>query len=103
MMTSLSKHICKTSIRNPTYGNLYLKNWILTKGCTPIHNKHFQKEVVTMHWDDCWRRICPCPELKPNISDKKEYDDEDVFHCKVSKFVRNGLVNWSDIMMKINS
>ena len=101
--SKLRTHICKTNIRNPTYGNLYLNNWILTKGCTPIFNRHFKKEVVTLHWEDCWRRICPCQELKPNISDKNEFDKDGVFHCKVSRFVRNGLVNWSDIMMEIMS
>ena len=60
----LKDYICKINVRNPTHGNCYLKNWILAKGCTPIYNKATKKEIVTLHFDDCWRRISPCAELK---------------------------------------
>ena len=96
--SKLDGHICKTNIRHPTYGNLYINNWILTKGCTPIFNNCTKKKVVNIHHKDCWRRICPCPELKPNISDRIPVDENEVLHCNVSRFVRNGLVNWPQLV-----
>ena len=60
----LKDHICKINVRNPTHGNCYLKNWILAKGCTPIYNKATKEEIVTLHVDDCLRRISPYAELK---------------------------------------
>ena len=74
-------HVCKTNITNPTYGNLYIKNWILTKGFTPIYNKCKEQEVVNIHYEECWRRICSCPELKPHISDRIPVNENDVLHC----------------------
>ena len=94
----IKDHICKISIRNPTHGNCYMTNWILAQGCTPIYNKATKKEIVTLHYEDCWRKISPCAELKP----LNQLDINDIFHCKVSRFVRNGLVNWPDMMVELH-
>ena len=94
----LKDHICKINVRNPTHGNCYLKNLILAKGCTPIYNKATKKEIVTLHFDDCWRRISPCAELKT----LNQIDSNKIFHGKLSKFVRNGRVNWSDLMIELH-
>ena len=91
-------HTCKIYIHNPTYGNCYLKNWIQANGCTPIYNKATKSEIVTLHFEECWRRISPCSELKP----LNQTDSNDVFHCKVSRFIRNGRVNWSDLMIELH-
>ena len=91
-------HTCKIYIHNPTYGNCYLKNWIKANGCTPIYNKATKSEIVTLHFEDCWRKISPCSELKP----LNQIDSNDVFHCKVSRFIRNGRVNWSDLMIELH-
>ena len=95
----LKEHICKIHIRNPTHGNCYMKKWILANGCTPIYNKMTEKEIVTLHFDDCWRRICSCA----NLQTLNEIDSNDIFNAKVSRFVRNGLVNWSELMTELHS
>ena len=94
----LRDHICKIYIHNPTHGNCYLKNWIQANGCTAIYNKATKTEIVTLHFDDCWRRITPCAELNT----LNEIDSNDIFHGKLSRFVRNGRVNWSDLMIELH-
>ena len=94
----LKDHTCKINIRNPTQGNCYLKNWILAKGCTPVYCNGQKKEIATLHFEDCWRHINSCSELQP----LNQHDENSVFHGKVSNFVRNGLVNWSDLMTELN-
>ena len=49
----LRDHICKVHLRNPARGNCYMKNWIVTNGCTPIYNKATMTEIATLHCDDC--------------------------------------------------
>ena len=94
----IKDHICKINIRNPAHENCYMNNWILAKSCTPIYNKATKKEIVTLHYDDCWRKLSPCAELKP----LNQVDSKDIFHCKVSRFVRNGFVNWPDMMIELH-
>ena len=59
----LGKHTCKISITNAEFKQFYLKNWILTHGCTRIFNKHRKKEVAILHIEKCWIHVVPCREL----------------------------------------
>ena len=34
------KHTCKLNINNPEFQEFYIKNWILTHGCSGVYNKH---------------------------------------------------------------
>ena len=94
----LKDHTCKLNVRNPSQGNCYMKNWILADGCFPIINKATMEEVGTLHCDNCWRKISPCFELKP----LDQHDKNGVYHGKVNRFVRNGVVNWSDLMTSLH-
>ena len=95
----LRDHTCKVYIHNPTYGNCYLKDWIPVNGCTAIYNRATKTEIVTLHFEDCWRRIMPCAELNT----LNQMDSNEIFHAKISRFIRNGRVNWSDLMIELNA
>ena len=97
-VTKLREHTCKLNVRNPSQGNCYMKNWILADGCVPVINKATMTEVATLHCDNCWRKISSCGELKT----LDQNDENDVHHGKLSKFVRNGVVNWSDLMIALH-
>ena len=90
----LKDHMCQLHIKNPTRGNCYMKNWIVANGCTQIINKATMTELAILHCDDCWRRISKCADLK-HID---EHDENSVYHGKLNKFIRNGVVNWSELM-----
>ena len=94
----LKDHTCKLNIRNPSHGNCYMKNWILVHGCTPIINKATMTEVATLHCDDCWRKLSPCG----NLTALDQHDEHAVYHGKVGKFIRNGLINWSELMPELH-
>ena len=94
----LKDHICQLHIKNPTRGNCYLKNWIVVNGCTPIINKATMTELAILHCDDCWRRISKCADIK-HID---EHDENSVYHGKLNKFIRNGVVNWSELMAHLH-
>ena len=91
----LKEHACKLHVENPSQGNCYMKNWILVTGCTPVINKATMTEVAILHCNDCWRKISSCGDLKCPLG---EHDDNSVYHGKVSRFVRNGVMNWTELM-----
>ena len=96
----LKEHTCKLHVENPSLGNCYMKNWILAKGCTPIINKATMTEVGILHCEDCWRTFSPRSDLRVPMD---EHDENAVYHGKVGRFVRNGVVNWTDLMPELNS
>ena len=55
-------------------------------------------EIATLHCDDCWRKISSCAELKP----LDQNDENSIYHGKLSKFIRNGVVNWSELMTALH-
>ena len=55
-------------------------------------------ELTILHCDDGWRRISTCAELK-HID---EHDKNSVYHGKLNKFIRNGVVNWSELMAHLH-
>ena len=44
----LEKHTCKISISNAEFKQLYLKNWILTHGCTRIFKSFRNKQIANV-------------------------------------------------------
>ena len=93
----LKDHICKLNVRNPSQGNCYMKNWVLALGCTQIINKATMEEVAILHCEDCWRKLSPCSDLKP-----LDRQHNSVFHGKRGTFLRNGVINWSELMPALN-
>ena len=93
---ALEKHTCKLNISNAEFNQFYLKNWILTHGCTGIFNKHQLKEIAVLHNDTCWTHVCPCRELPGwHTSDESLHDGHGIFHGERKEFIENGVVNWS--------
>ena len=99
---ALEKHTCKLNINNAEYNQFYLKNWILTHGCTGIFNKHQLKEIAVLHTDTCWSHVCPCRELPGwHTSDESLCDEHGIFHGERKEFIENGVVNWSALSKEL--
>ena len=94
---ALRKHTCKQNIGNAEYKQFYLKNWILTHGCTGIYNKHQLKEIAVLHNETCWTHVCPCRELPGWHCGNSLHDGDGIFHAKRRDFIENGVVSWSDL------
>ena len=99
---SLEKHTCKLSINNSEYKQFYLKNWILTHGCTAIFDKHQSKETAILHNDACMTHVCPCREL-PGWHEPGDsmHDEKGIFHAARQEFIENGVVHWSALCQEL--
>ena len=56
-------------------------------------------EVGIVLCEDCWRTFSPCSDLSVPMD---EHDENAVYHGKVGTFVRNGVVNWTELMPELN-
>ena len=85
----LEKHTCKLNINNAEFKEFYMKNWILTHGCSAVFSKHLQKEIANLHIDKCWKHICPRRELPAWHSLGEILDDENgILHAGRKDFYR---------------
>ena len=95
---AFEKHTCKINIKNAEFKQYYLKNWILTHGCTGIFSKHEQKEIAILHNKKCWTHVCPCRELPGWKSLGEILSDADgILHAGREQFIENEEVHWSDL------
>ena len=102
--TALERHTCKLSINNAEFKQFYLKNWILTHGCTGIYDKHQSKEVAVLHNDACWTHTCPWRELPGwQTSDQSLHDGDGIFHGARKEFIENGIVHWSPLCQEFET
>ena len=49
----LKKHLCRITVKNPSFCDLYIKNWISVKMCTTIYHRIEKTEIALMHCKDC--------------------------------------------------
>ena len=42
----ITTHMCRITIINPTYGDYYTKNWIVSKSCARIFSSSQKQEVA---------------------------------------------------------
>ena len=91
----LKKHVCKLNIKNPEFKQFYMKNWMLTHGCSGLFDRHQFKEIAVLHIDKCWNLICPCRELPDfYILGKSLYNENGVLHLKRKDYIKNGEIGW---------
>ena len=94
----LKKHKCKIIIHNPEFKYYFVKNWLLTHGCSVLFNRNMKKEVAILHSDTCWNLICPCRELPGWYTRGQTLHDADgVFHVALNEVVKEGKVDWQEL------
>ena len=98
-LETLGKHTCKLNISNSEFKQFYIKNWILTHGCSGIFDKHLSKEVAILHNETCWNHVCPCRELPGwhYSGGESLHDGNGILHAARSEFIENGVVHWSTL------
>ena len=94
---------CKLNIVNAEFKHFYLKNWILTHGCTAIFDKHQREEIAVLHIDKCWTHVCPCRELPGWHTGDSLHDANGIFHADRDKLIEDGMVNWSSLCEEIQN
>eukprot|EP00092_Neocalanus_flemingeri_P029808 GFUD01032362.1.p1 GENE.GFUD01032362.1~~GFUD01032362.1.p1 ORF type:complete len:354 (-),score=83.18 GFUD01032362.1:67-1128(-) len=95
------KHLCKIVLKNPSFETMYLKNFLLTKQCSPILSLENRKEFAILHCDNCWNFTSFCEKLPSWFFGEPLRDKYGILHLKMTDFVKNGEVNWDGINLEI--
>ena len=89
-------HICKVHINNPTFRDLYTKEWLDQNGCNAIYSADLQEDILWLHSDNCWKNEHPCSWIPFNLQGKPTKPGE-VRHFKFTQIVKNGSICWSSL------
>ena len=93
----LKKHLCRVTVRNPSFCDLYTKNWILVNRCTFIYHRVKKVEVALLHCKDCTENISRCTEKFPLWLPAQEDEIDGVWHLELIKFLKDGRIDWQGI------
>ena len=61
----LENHLCRVTVRNPTFCNFYTKKWIPVNRCSSIFHRIKKEEVAILHCEDCVTKKNRCGENHP--------------------------------------
>ena len=99
----LDKHFCRVTVRNPSFCDLYTKNWILLNRCSFIYNRIKKVEVALLHCNDCVENKSRCTDKFP-IWLPAQVDDQDddgnfigLWHLEMKNFLMDGRIQWQAV------
>ena len=90
----LKQHLCRVTVRNPSFCDLYTKNWILLNRCTFVYHRIKKVEVALLHCNDCTENISRCTEKFPLWLPAQEDETDGVWHLDLRKFLKDGRIDW---------
>ena len=90
-------HICKVHINNPTFRDMYTKEWLDQNGCSAIYSADLQEDCIWLHSDNCWTNEHPCYWIPYNLQGIPTKPG-DVRHFKFTQNVKNGNICWSSLL-----
>ena len=99
----LKDHLCRVTVRNPTFCNLYTKNWIAVNRCTSIFHRIKKEEVAILHCADCVNKIKRCGEKYPLWFPAQEDREDGIWHFEVRNFLKDGRIDWQSMKKLINT
>ena len=88
----LQTHMCRIIVRNPTWGDYYMKNWVIAKTCARIFSSSDKKEVLFLHAQECIDLTNSCQDLDSDYDLPNYYGDTS--HAPLKDYFSNGLINW---------
>ena len=90
--------MCRITIKNPTFCDLYIKNWIAVNICNLIYNRIEKSEVAILHCQDCIENKARCGEKFPTLwLPAQEDTKEGVWHLDRAKFLKDGRLDWQAV------
>ena len=90
----LEKHMCRITVRNPSFCDLYTKNWIVLNRCTYIYHRIEKREVALLHCKDCMDNKNRCMEKYPLWLPAQEDKEDGIWHLDLSNFLKDGRLEW---------
>ena len=61
----LEKQMCRIEVKNPSFSDLYIHNWIVLNRCSPIFHDIKNQEIAMLHCKDCIDNTNRCTEKFP--------------------------------------
>ena len=83
----LKEHMCRIHIENPTYGYMYMKNWIVHMNCTTIYDRNKQAEVAFLHSAECVTNVNRCTTNLPIWFPAQEDKTGGIWHLELEKSI----------------
>ena len=94
----LKKHMCRITIKNPSFCDLYVKNWIAVNICNLIYHRIEKSEVAILHCQACIDNTARCGEKFPTLWLPAQEDTKDgVWHLDRAKFLKDGRLDWQAV------
>lgn len=93
----LKNHMCRVTVRNPSFCDLYTKNWIVLNRCTFIYHRLKKEEVALLHCKDCVDNNNRCVEKFPLWLPAQEDETDGLWHLDLSKFLKDGRIEWQSV------
>ena len=93
----MKSHMCRIHIDNPTCGDYYLKNWILSEGCTRIYSNSRKSLLVFLHSEECITNTNRCPDMISYYDREMINYDGVIFHAALNDYYYDGSVNWLEL------
>ena len=89
--------MCRVHVVNPSYENIYMKNWFLKDSCIRIYCELLEKEIALLHSDTCVS-VTPCEHYPPDLNMFIRVDDEDnLVHLKAESYLDSGEISWTHL------
>ena len=89
----LKKHMCRVTIKNPTFKDLYIKDWIVPATCISIFSSRHKRQRAILHSQECVK-INKCSELPVWYPSEDANFDGCIWHLECENFEVNGTINW---------
>ena len=92
----LKMHLCKVTVKNPTFGTLYTKDWYDANGCTQIFCHKRNKGIIWLHNKSC-SKSNPCA-VYDDINAEEDDKVCEFEHLNIQCFLENGEILWEQII-----
>ena len=92
----LKMHLCKVTVKNPTFGTLYTKDWYDANGCTQIFCRKRNKGIIWLHNKSC-SKSNPCA-VYDDINAEEDDKVCEFEHLNIKCFLENGEILWEQII-----
>ena len=92
----LKKHICRVTVRNPSFCDFYTNNWITVNRCTSIYHRK-KEEVAVFHCKDCMENINRCTGKFPLWLPAQQDETDGIWHLELTKFLKDGRIDWKGV------
>ena len=99
----LEKHLCRVTVKNPSFCDYYTKNWIVLNRCTPVYHRILKAEVALLHCEDCAQNKNRCIDNFPLWLPAQEDEDGGIWHLEMIRFLKDGRIDWQNLKFTIKT